>query len=149
MTTFFCNVVHAEPPYNTAQASILVSTSHATVETTSSPDDSLARKPHSCLMHLSMRCIVWTLLSGSFAVRLKQRKCCNMVTYTICVEVEGIGASKGGQIERTGDTWDIRNSCVALNISAFLSDISLSLVGHHRMAIHDSVCVERKRTINN
>jgi hypothetical protein len=49
MMTFF-SVPQVEPPHNTTQASIVVSTFHATVETTSSYDDSLARKPRSCLM---------------------------------------------------------------------------------------------------
>ena len=44
------NVPHVEPLNNTTQASMVVSTLHATVETTSSSDDSLARKPCSCLL---------------------------------------------------------------------------------------------------
>jgi hypothetical protein len=41
----FGNVlVHVETPHNTAEASIVVSTAHATVVTASSSDDSLARK---------------------------------------------------------------------------------------------------------
>ncbi len=39
-----------EPPHNTTQASIVVSTLHPTEETTSSSDNYLARKPHSCSM---------------------------------------------------------------------------------------------------
>ena len=39
-----------KPPHNTALASIVVSTAHATEETTSSSDDSLARKARSYLM---------------------------------------------------------------------------------------------------
>jgi hypothetical protein len=50
MTTYFGNVVHVETPHNTAQASIVVSTAHAMVETTYSSDDSLARKQNSSLM---------------------------------------------------------------------------------------------------
>jgi hypothetical protein len=52
MTTFFCNVPHAEP-HDTTQASIVVSTLHAPVETTTSYNDYQARKPHSCLMPAS------------------------------------------------------------------------------------------------
>ncbi len=44
MTTFFCDVVHVETPHNIVQASIVISTAHATVETTFSSDDSLASK---------------------------------------------------------------------------------------------------------
>jgi hypothetical protein len=44
MTTYFGNVVHVETPHNTAEISIVVSTAHASVETTSSSDDSLARE---------------------------------------------------------------------------------------------------------
>jgi hypothetical protein len=47
MTKFSCNVVHVETPHNIAQASIVVSTAHATVETTSSYNDSLVRKQYS------------------------------------------------------------------------------------------------------
>jgi hypothetical protein len=50
MTTYFGNVVHVETPHNTAKASIVVSTPHATVEMTSSSDDFLARKQYSSLM---------------------------------------------------------------------------------------------------
>jgi hypothetical protein len=50
MTTYFGNVVHVETPHNTAEALIFVSTVHATVETTSSSNDSLARKQYSSLM---------------------------------------------------------------------------------------------------
>jgi hypothetical protein len=50
MTTYFGNVVHVETPHNTAEALIVVSTAHATVETKSSSDDSLARKQYSSLM---------------------------------------------------------------------------------------------------
>jgi hypothetical protein len=39
-----------ETPHNTAEASIVVSTAHALVETTSSYDDSLARKQYSSQM---------------------------------------------------------------------------------------------------
>jgi hypothetical protein len=50
MMTYFGNVAHVETPHNTAEASIVISTVHATVETTSSFDDSLARKQYSSLM---------------------------------------------------------------------------------------------------
>jgi hypothetical protein len=78
MTTYFGNVVHVETPHNTqhtahstqhtahstqhtthntqhtthntAEISIVVSTARAMVESTSSSDDSLARKRHSSLM---------------------------------------------------------------------------------------------------
>ena len=50
MTIYFGNVVHVETPPNTAEASVIVSTAHATVETTSLSDDSLARKQYSSLM---------------------------------------------------------------------------------------------------
>jgi hypothetical protein len=44
MTTYFLgNVVHVETPPNTSEASIVVTTAHATVETASSSDDCLAR----------------------------------------------------------------------------------------------------------
>lgn len=46
----FGNVVpHVEIPHSTAQASIIDSTAHATVETTSSSNNSLLRKPCSCM----------------------------------------------------------------------------------------------------
>jgi hypothetical protein len=44
--------VHAETPHNTTETSIVVSAAHATVEMTSSSDDSLARKQHSSLMSM-------------------------------------------------------------------------------------------------
>jgi hypothetical protein len=47
MTTYFGNAVHMETPHkNTTEASHVVSTAHAIVETTSSSDDSLARKKY-------------------------------------------------------------------------------------------------------
>ena len=49
MTTLFCDVLHVETPHNTAVTSIVVSTAHATVETTSSSDDYLARKRYSSI----------------------------------------------------------------------------------------------------
>jgi hypothetical protein len=52
MTMFFGNVVHVKTPHNIAQASIVVSKAHATIETTSSSDDSLARKQYSHLMSM-------------------------------------------------------------------------------------------------
>jgi hypothetical protein len=44
MMKYFGNVVHVKTPPNTEEASIVVSTARAIVETTSSSDDSLARK---------------------------------------------------------------------------------------------------------
>jgi hypothetical protein len=52
MTTLFCDVRHVETPQNTAVTSIVVSTAHATVETTSSSDDYLARKRYSSMMSM-------------------------------------------------------------------------------------------------
>jgi hypothetical protein len=49
ITTYFGNVVHVETPHSAAVALIVVSTAHATVKTTSSSDDSLARKRYSSL----------------------------------------------------------------------------------------------------
>jgi hypothetical protein len=46
-TTYFGNVVHVQTPHHTAETSIVVSTTHATVETKSSSDDSLARERYS------------------------------------------------------------------------------------------------------
>jgi hypothetical protein len=48
MTTLFCDFLHVETPHNTAVTSIVVS-AHATVETTSSSDDYLARKRYSSI----------------------------------------------------------------------------------------------------
>ena len=61
----FCNVAHVEPPHNTAQAYIVVSTAHTMVETTSSSDDFLVRKSRFCSMSAYHR-IEYTLLSGAF-----------------------------------------------------------------------------------
>jgi hypothetical protein len=47
MKMLFCDVLHVETPHNTAVTSIVVSTAHATVETTSSSDDYLTRKRYS------------------------------------------------------------------------------------------------------
>jgi hypothetical protein len=52
MTTFFCDVLHVETPHNNAEASIDVSTAQAMEETTSSSDDSLARKRYFSLMSM-------------------------------------------------------------------------------------------------
>ena len=101
MTTLFCNIAHVEPPHNTTQETIVVSTLHAMVETTSSSDKSVVRKSRFCSMPTQCR-IEYTLLSGGFGVRLKRKKCCNMVTYTIIVDSKRIRGSIGGQIERTG-----------------------------------------------
>jgi hypothetical protein len=46
----FCDVLHAKTPHNTAGTSIIVSMAHAMVETTSSSDNSLARKQYSSLL---------------------------------------------------------------------------------------------------
>ena len=46
----FWNVSHVEPTHNTIEASVVVSTAHATIETTSLSDDSLVRNPHFCSM---------------------------------------------------------------------------------------------------
>ena len=55
------NVLHVEEtPHNTAEASIVVSTAHALVETTSSYDDSLARKQYSSQMLMED----WQLLTA-------------------------------------------------------------------------------------
>jgi hypothetical protein len=43
----FCNVVYAEPPRNTAEASIIVSTAHTTVETTVASEKNPAQKSNS------------------------------------------------------------------------------------------------------
>ena len=50
----FFDVVHAQPPHNTPQASFVVSILHAFVETTSLSDDSLVRKLDFCFIHLNV-----------------------------------------------------------------------------------------------
>jgi hypothetical protein len=43
----FCNVVYVEPPRNTAEALIIVSTAHTTVETTVASEKNSAQKSNS------------------------------------------------------------------------------------------------------
>jgi len=58
----FCNVVQVEPPRNTAEASIIVSTAQSTVDTTVTSDKNSAQKPKRLrwMNVLGVRCSVST-----------------------------------------------------------------------------------------